>query len=140
MQARFQNMAVVGAGSIASRKPVHNASTFAWRATDGNSNYHSLQMKLERAFQSGLTFMNSFTWSKSLDRVSDANAAIGPPGYTNDVNLSYGPSDFNVPVINTTSFVYDLPFGRGKRFGRRSGRAVSFTCLSTLQLTLRRSG
>jgi hypothetical protein len=117
VQARFQNMAVLGPGSIASRRPVHNASTFAWRATDGNSNYHSLQAKLERKFLSGFTFMNSFTWSKSLDRVSDANAAIGPPGYTNDVNLSYGPSDFNIPVVNTTSFVYDLPFGRGKRFG-----------------------
>ena len=32
----------------------------------GHSNYHSLQVKLERSFKSGLTFMNSFTWSKSL--------------------------------------------------------------------------
>jgi hypothetical protein len=122
VQARFQNMAVVGSGSIASRKPVHNASTFAWRATDGNSNYDALQMKLERSFQSGLTFMNSFTWSKSLDTVSDANAAIGPPGYTNNLSLSRGPSDFNVPFVNTTSFVYDLPIGRGKKYASSMGR------------------
>jgi hypothetical protein len=122
VQGRYQNEAVLGPGSISSRQPVHNASIFAWRATDGNSNYNSLQMKLERSFKSGLTFMNSFTWSKSFDTVSDANAGIGPPAYSYDLALSYGPSDFNVPVVNTTSFVYDLPVGRGKRFGSAMGR------------------
>jgi hypothetical protein len=120
-QAYWENMAILGPGSIASRQPLHNASAIPYRNTDGNSNYNSLQMKLERAFKSGLTFMNSFTWAKSFDTVSDANNGLGPPGYTYNAGLSYGRSDFNVPVINTTSFVYHLPFGRGRRFGSNIG-------------------
>jgi len=115
-----ENEAVLGPGSIASRKPVHNASTANSCTTTGTSNYDSLQIKLERSFKSGLTFMNSFTWAKSIGDTT-AHGSQGPPGYTYNMKLSYGPSDFNIPVVNTTSFVYNLPFGRGKRFGSNMG-------------------
>jgi hypothetical protein len=113
-----QNIAVLGPGSIASRQPVHNASSFDYLNADENSNYNSLQMKLERSFKSGLTFMNSFTWSKCLDDGGMGNY-IGPPGYIYNRGLSYGPSNLNFPVMNVTSFVYDLPFGQGRRFGSK---------------------
>lgn len=100
--AVHKNLAVLGSGSIASRRPIHNASIFTGRATEGNSNYHSLQVKLERSFKSGLTFLNLFTWSKSFDTVSDSNTILGPPGYTYNKRLSYGLSDFNAPVTNIT--------------------------------------
>jgi hypothetical protein len=112
----YQNQAVLGSGSIDSRRPVHNAGVFPWRHNIGTSSYNGLQMKLERQFKSGVTFLNSFTWSKALDTQSDANNVLGPPSYTYDMNLSHGPADFNIPLVNTTSFVYALPFGRGKRF------------------------
>jgi len=113
-------MAVLGSGSIASRKPVENAAIAPTSSTEGHSNYDSLKVKLERSITSGLTFMNSFTWAKSLGTTS-AYDFIGPPGYVYDLNLSYGRNDFNIPVINTTSFVYNLPVGRGKRFGSNMG-------------------
>jgi hypothetical protein len=116
----YQNMAVLGSGSIASRQPVHNLSVFPYGVTDSNSNYDSLQVKLERSFKSGLTFMNSFTWSKFLDYGGQAGG-LGPPGYTYNHGLSYGPANANFPFMNVTSFVYDLPFGRGRRFGSNFG-------------------
>ena len=112
----FQNMAVLGSGSVASRRPVHNLSTFSWQANDANSNYTSLQMKLERAFSGGLTLMNSFTWSKTLG-ITGAYGGLQPPSLVWNRRLSYGPVDFNVPLMNVTSWVYQLPFGRGKKFG-----------------------
>ena len=44
----------------------------SYAATEGNSNYHSLQTKLEKRFSNGLTFLGTYTWSKVL---SDADLA-----------------------------------------------------------------
>ena len=119
-----QNVAFLGTGSIDSRRPLHNAGTFSWRSNSGASSYNALQVKLEREFRSGLTFLNSFTWSKSLDTESDGNNYLGPPSYPYDPKLSYGPSDFDLTNVNTTSLIYELPFGRGKRFAASASRLV----------------
>jgi Carboxypeptidase regulatory-like domain len=119
-----QNIAVLGAGSIDSRRPLHNGSVFPYRETVGGSSYNALQVKLERQFKSGLTFLNSYTYSKSLDLESDANNDIGPPAYTYNPRLSYGPSDFDLTQVNTTSLVYELPVGRGRRYAADAPRIV----------------
>lgn len=121
-----QNIAVLGSGSIASRRPVHNAGAFPWRNNFGNSSYNALQVKLERGFSNGLTFMNSYTYSKSLDLTSDANSYLGAPSYTYDPGLSWGPSDFDITHVNTTSVVYELPVGRGQRFASGVNRLVDY--------------
>ena len=66
----------------------------------------------------GLTLLNSFTWEHSLD---DASASLegntpSPQDATN-LRAEYAQSDYNLPVANVTSLIYDLPFGRGRRFG-----------------------
>ena len=117
-----ENVAVIGPGPIADRRPVHNTGSIGNRENTGNSNYNSLQAKVEKNLTSSLTFLNSFTWSRSLDIHSDANS--NSIQYTYNKRLSYGPSDFNVPLINVTSFVYYLPVGRGKAFGSSLPRAL----------------
>jgi len=112
----YQNLAVLGSGSVASRKPVHNMATFSWIENAATSDYNSLQIKLERSITSGLTFMNSFTWSKTLGEAG-AYGSLQSPGIIYLRSLSYGPVDFDIPMMNVTSFVYNLPFGRGRRFG-----------------------
>lgn len=119
-----QNIARLGPGSINSRRPLHNASYFPYRMTNGGSSYNSLQVKLEKAFSSGLTFLNSYTYSKSMDLSSDANGFLGAPAYTYDPSLSWGPSDFDITHVNTTSLVYELPVGRGRQFLPNANRAV----------------
>lgn len=111
-----QNMAPAGPDPINPRRPWPNSpNSFFLTQHIGNSNYHSLQLKLERRFSNGLTFRNSYTWSRSLDIDSDPNSAV--LDYSYDLRYSYGPSTFHIPHVNVTSFVYQLPFGRGKRFG-----------------------
>jgi outer membrane receptor protein involved in Fe transport len=81
------------------------------------SNYNSLQVRYEQRFVAGLTLLNSFTWEHSLDNAS-ASLEGNTPSPQNGLNLAadYSQSDYNLPVANVTTLVYELPFGHGKRF------------------------
>src|SRR5438309_7966553 len=72
---------------------------------------------VERRFVTGLTFRSSVTISRSIDNAPDqlnTNASFGQNG--RDFKSWRGPSDFDVPRRWVTSYVYELPFGKGKRF------------------------
>jgi hypothetical protein len=81
------------------------------------SNYNALQVRYEQRFEAGLTLLNSFTWEHSLDNAS-ASLEGNTPSPQNAFNLKadYSQSDYNLPVSNVTSLVYELPFGHGKQF------------------------
>jgi len=82
------------------------------------SNYNSLQVRYEQRMTGGLTLLNSFTWSHSLDNASASLEGNTPsPQDANNIAADYAQSDYNLPVANVTSLVYDMPFGRGRRFG-----------------------
>jgi hypothetical protein len=67
----------------------------------------------------GLTLLNSFTWEHSLDNASASLEGNTPsPQDANNLKAEYAQSDYNLPIANITSLVYDLPFGRGRRFGQ----------------------
>lgn len=81
------------------------------------SNYNSLQARYEQRMSGGLTLLNSFTWEHSLDNASASLEGNSPsPQDANNIAADYAQSDYNLPIINITSLVYDLPFGRGRRF------------------------
>jgi hypothetical protein len=81
------------------------------------SNYNALQVRYEQRFVHGLTLLNSFTWERSLDNAS-ASLEGNTPSPQNGLNIGadYSQSDYNLPVANVTSLVYDLPFGRSRTF------------------------
>jgi hypothetical protein len=82
------------------------------------SNYNSLQVRYEQRMVAGLTLLNSFTWGHSLDNASASLEGNTPsPQDANNISKDYAQSDYNTPVINITSLVYELPFGRGRKFG-----------------------
>lgn len=80
----------------------------------GWSIYHSLQSKFTKRFSYGLTFVNSYTWGKNLDIVSDTEGAT-----LNPYNFNYdrAVSDYDITHNFTSAVNYELPFGRGKKFG-----------------------
>jgi len=81
------------------------------------SNFNSLQAKYEQRFMDGLTLLNSFTWEHALDNASASLEGNTPsPQDANNLSADYAQSDYNLPLINSTSLVYELPFGRGKHF------------------------
>jgi hypothetical protein len=81
------------------------------------SHFDSLQVKYEQRMAGGLTLLNSFAWEHSLDNAS-ASLEGNTPSPQNGFNISadYSQSDYNLPIANITSLVYELPFGRGRRF------------------------
>lgn len=82
------------------------------------SNYNSLQARYEQRMVGGLTLLNSFTWEHSLDNASASLEGNTPsPQNANNLAGDYAQSDYNLPIINVTSLVDDLPYGHGRRFG-----------------------
>jgi hypothetical protein len=82
-----------------------------------HSSYNALQVRYEQRSVGGLTLLNSFSWQHALDNASSTLDANTPcPQNGDDIEADYGQSDYNLPVSNVTTLVYDLPFGQGKHF------------------------
>ena len=90
------------------------------------SNYHALQVHLEKRFSRGLQFQVSYTYSHALDDASSASLGSFNNGDFRDQrnpSLEYGNSDVDVRHHIVLSYAYELPFGRGKAF---AGTAAGF--------------
>ncbi|HEX3876833.1 MAG TPA: carboxypeptidase regulatory-like domain-containing protein [Bryobacteraceae bacterium] len=106
--------------SLAARRPVQNFAEIETSFNEANSNYNSLQVKVEKRFSKGVSLLNSFAWSKSIDIApSNMETGNGSNYYMNFRNWdSYRAiSDYDVPFQNTTSFVWDIPVGKGRKLG-----------------------
>src|SRR5437879_10988613 len=86
----------------------------------GESNYQGLILTLRKRTSHGLTFDVTYTFSKTLDQnISNQNQAVV---YSNSYvpNVDYGQSLFDRRHIFNFTYVYDLPMGKGHRFGGAS--------------------
>jgi hypothetical protein len=89
----------------------------------GYSNYNGLIAKFQRQFTNGLSFIASYTYSKSL-----ADAQQG--GNTNNNQMKscfqcdYGMATYNVPQAVNIGAVWDIPYGRGRRFGSSVNKTI----------------
>ncbi len=93
----------------------------------GNSGYHGLGLKATRRFAKGLTYLAGFTWSKAMDQGSSVRNNTGENQFaTDNYNLrrEHALSQFHNGHRFVTSLLYELPFGKGKRF-LASGGAVN---------------
>ncbi len=117
------------AGTLQARRPITGYSFIQASFAGGEASYDSLQIKLERRFTGGLYLLNSFTFSKAIDNSSGhLETAFGDNSRLNIRNIAAdkGLSSYDQPVNNTTSIVYDVPFGRGRRFGADIPRALDY--------------
>jgi len=107
------------------------SSLFAWRSI-GNSAYNAGQFSL-RHRSGGLEFDLNYTYSKSIDDGSNAERIneFEGFGFGSQIINSWIPqqnravSDFDTTHIVNANWVYQLPFGRGKRFGSGMGRVAN---------------
>jgi hypothetical protein len=86
----------------------------------GMSSYHALLASLERRFQNGLQFQISYTWSKTItdsDSLlpNQSNAVIQVQN-VNNLHEEKAISTQDIPHNFVASELYELPFGKGKRF------------------------
>lgn len=94
--------------------------------TFGDSEYHGVNLKLEKRYSNGLQFQTNYTWAKAMDNVEGRNELGGEDGripfadqYNRRIAWSVGGSHIAHRLI--TSLVYDLPFGQGRRVAFSSG-------------------
>jgi hypothetical protein len=80
-----------------------------------NSSYNAFTAKVEKRFSKGLTFLSSFTWSKSIDQGNE-DLVDGTQGSATPYNLTIerGLSTLHRNFTYVVSGVYELPFGKGR--------------------------
>jgi hypothetical protein len=93
---------------------------------DGHSNYHSLQMRAQKYFSDGITFLVSFTWFKNLANAQSAFSPFyGPPLDNTNTKIEksevHGDNLATGPLVLSIAGVYDLPIGPGKKFVNQGG-------------------
>jgi len=98
-----------GAGSIQLRRPFPRFGAIVFNAQDTSTTYHAIQVSAQKRYSSGLWFLASYTHSKALTRQQTTVAG-------GDTVFETAPADIDVPNNFAYSFMYELPFGEGKRF------------------------
>ncbi|HEX4769831.1 MAG TPA: TonB-dependent receptor [Bryobacteraceae bacterium] len=109
-----ENQAIPGPGDYNPRRPFYQL----YGLTQGiyqycncdNSNYNSLQTKLQKQFSHGLDFLFTYTWSKAL------GDSEGAGGFSNNYNVraSYGPMSWDRTHQVTLEYNWDVPVGRDR--------------------------
>jgi hypothetical protein len=100
----------------------------SYQQTLGISNYSGLQTKLEQQFSSGLSYLVTYTYSKTLSDALDLlnGGSLGGfrapyvPGL--GPRFDYGPADFDIRNVVHISGGYQLPFGKDKKFMASAGK------------------
>jgi hypothetical protein len=96
--------------------------------SNAQSNYDSLQVRLEKRYSHGLQYQVSYTFAHALDNASSASLGSVNNGDFQDQrypNQNYGNADFDVRHRFVFSYVYDLPFGRGRMFAKDASGFVN---------------
>ncbi|MCI0719123.1 MAG: hypothetical protein L0338_09150, partial [Acidobacteria bacterium] len=94
----------------------------AQAASGGTSIYHSFQLKAEKRFSRSLAFLAAYTNAKWIEDASSANAegfgqtATRQNIYDRRAERAISPNDISQRLV--FSYIYELPFGRGRSFGR----------------------
>lgn len=99
------------------------------------SNYHGLELVFRRRVNAGLTFQVAYTLSKSMDNRSwdpslstistgASQSASSTPFDNSNRALNYTWSDFDRRHVLQGTYVYDLPFGNGRKFANGIHRAL----------------
>ncbi len=96
------------------------------------SRYHALEVKVNRRLANGYSYLLGYTWSQSKDTRSfdpaftvvstgNAQSASSTPFDIFDRSLNYSLSDFDRTHVLQAQGVFQLPFGRDRRWGRNAG-------------------
>ncbi len=94
-----------------------------YKTTGGTDHYDSLQTTINRRFSKGLTLGGQWTYAHSIGNTGGSNEAQTAH---NPYNFGYdrGNNAFDVRHSMNVTALYELPFGKGRRYGSSLGRAA----------------
>ncbi|MEZ5400463.1 MAG: TonB-dependent receptor [Bryobacteraceae bacterium] len=106
---REGNAPLPGPGSVQDRRPFQNIASMRVAQSEGFATYHGLETSLQHRFSNGLSFLGNYTWAKTIDN----NATVDLRNYA----INKGLSGFHLAHRFSSAGVWELPFGRGRKFG-----------------------
>ena len=101
----------------------------SFRKPGADSFYNGVIARLDKRFSNGLTFLISFTGGKAMDNSAAAVNYLGATSgtradqYNRRLEWSISPQDLSRSLV--ASFVYDLPFGKGRKFVNAAPRVAN---------------
>ncbi|MFN7998516.1 MAG: TonB-dependent receptor [Bryobacteraceae bacterium] len=105
-----------GPGDVQSRRPYPEWGPFTSIENHGNSTFHSLQLKAEKRLSAGLMFLSAFTFSKAINDQPEICCSGPWPQNSYDLRSEKGLADFDNRFRWITSFDYEVPIGKGRRY------------------------
>lgn len=105
--------------SLQSRRMISTAlGVLPYLAPQGFSNYNALTLNVEKRFSAGLSLLTNYTWSRALGVAPAFVGGINGFSVQNpyDLKREYGPLEFDIISHVSIGYVYELPFGKGRRF------------------------
>jgi len=111
--SRNRNDAPPALGPVQARRPYPLWGSIRWLGSDAKSYYESLQLRAERRFSHGLSFLASYTWSHNIDVSYGTNESLPfTPGGVQNVNCwgcERSNSGFDYTHRFTTSYLWNIP-------------------------------
>jgi hypothetical protein len=110
-----QGTDISGWAPTAARRPDSRFGNIGWLEDSASSNYHSFQESIDRRFANGVSFLQAYTWSKSIDDNSGSSGLGGgaSPMDNTRLFLERGPSIFDRTHRLTFAGTWLLPLGEG---------------------------
>ena len=115
LNQQFFNADGTGTGII----PYPAFGPIEYRDNGGNSIYHGVEFTADKRFSKGLSLHGAYTFSKSIDNAMEHLFSGGSNSFmqnARDLRQQRGRSDFDYRQRFAASFLYELPFGKGKEY------------------------
>jgi hypothetical protein len=94
-----------------------NAGPVDLLTNDGRYRYHALQTEIRRRFTGGFHLQANYTFQKTLTDASGVGQTNFEPRLSNRLpGLEYARADYDSTHVFNLNTIYELPFGRGKRW------------------------
>ncbi len=109
-----------GTLTLQQRRPIPEFADITYSFNGGKSRYHAFQTKFDWRIGNNLSLLQSLTLSQTKDNgagsLENPNGNFPAPQDFNNLDADYGYSAYHQPYNSTTSFVVDLPIGRGRKY------------------------
>lgn len=118
-------------GAPGSRQ-VANISNVIASEYNGEFSYNAFQSKLEKRFSNGLSILSTYTFAKAIDNTPGGFCLSGGgqrncgPDNPLNLDLDRGLADTDIRHRFTFANVFDIPFGRDRRFGSDIPRVLDY--------------
>ena len=109
--------------AIVNREFGNRFAEIDYKTSGGTDHYDSAQITLNRRYNSGLSLGAQYTWGHSIGTSAGSNEA-NTAGNPYDFGADHGSNNFDVRQSLNLTALYDLPFGRGRKYLAQSSRAA----------------